>query len=133
MKPEADKREISIESALQKGVFANVNKILMSHAIANILDNAIKYSKEGGHITVETSADQNTAIIKITDQGIGINKEELPLVQERFYRSANSNIVKGSGLGLSLCREIVEKFNGRLIIESEIGTGTTVSLLLPIA
>ncbi|NLV68830.1 MAG: ATP-binding protein, partial [Spirochaetes bacterium] len=46
---------------------------------------------------------------------------------------ANSNIVKGSGLGLSLCREIVEKFNGRLIIESEIGTGTTVSLLLPIA
>jgi signal transduction histidine kinase len=54
-------------------------------------------------------------------------------VQERFYRAGNSNIARGSGLGLSLCREIVEKFNGRLIMESEIEVGTTVSLLLPIA
>ncbi len=133
MKPKAEKREISVESALQNGVFADVNKILMSHAIANILDNAIKYSKEGGHIKVETSTSQNAAIIKIIDQGIGINKKELPLVLERFYRSKNSNIAKGSGLGLSLSREIVEKFNGRLIIESEIGVGTTVSLLFPLA
>lgn len=133
LKPWAEKREISIEPALQNGVFAQVNKILMSHAISNILDNAIKYSNEGGHIRVETYTYQNSAIIKITDQGIGINKEELSMVQERFYRSDNSNIAKGSGLGLSICREIVEKFNGRLMIESEIGVGTTVSLLLPLA
>lgn len=133
LKPWAEKREISIEPALQNGVFAQVNKILMSHAISNILDNAIKYSNEGGHIRVETYTHQNSAIIKITDQGIGINKEELSMVQERFYRSDNSNIAKGSGLGLSICREIVEKFNGRLMIESEIGVGTTVSLLLPLA
>ncbi|OPZ88832.1 MAG: Sensor protein kinase WalK [Firmicutes bacterium ADurb.Bin419] len=133
MMPKAEKREISIETTLQKGVFADVNKILMSHAIANILDNAIKYSNVGGHIRVETSTDQNAAVIKIIDQGIGIHKEELPLVLERFYRSKNSNIAKGSGLGLSICREIVEKFNGRLIIESEIGVGTTVLLLFPLA
>jgi signal transduction histidine kinase len=133
MKAEAEKREISIETALQTGVFADVNKILMSHAIANILDNAIKYSKVGGHIRVETSTGQNSAVIKISDQGIGIHKKELPLVMEMFYRAENLNIVKGSGLGLSLCREIVEKFNGRLIIESEIGVGTTVSLQFPLA
>ncbi len=132
MKSKAEKREISIETDLKNGVMANVNKILISHAIANILDNAIKYSNAGGHIIVETSAEQNSAVLKIRDRGIGIHKNDLPLVQERFYRAGNSNAAKGSGLGLSLCREIVEKFNGRLIIESEIGIGTTVTLLLPL-
>ncbi len=133
MRPKAEKREITIEVDLENGVLADVNKTLMSHAIANILDNAIKYSNIGGHIRVETSTGQNAAAIKISDQGIGIHKSDLSLVQERFYRAGNSNIAKGSGLGLSLCREIVEKFNGRLILESEIGAGTTVSLLLPLA
>jgi signal transduction histidine kinase len=133
MKPNAEKREISIEADLKNGVLVDVNKILMSHAIANILDNAIKYSNVGGHIRVETSTRQNAAVIKITDQGIGIHKNELSLVQERFYRAGNSNLAKGSGLGLSLCKEIVEKFNGQLILESEIGVGTSVSLLLPLA
>lgn len=133
MKPKAEKRKISMEADFENGVLADVNKILMSHAIANILDNAIKYSNVGGHIKVETSAGQNTAVIKISDQGIGIHKSDLTLVQERFYRASNSNIAKGSGLGLSFCREIVEKFNGQLIIESEIGVGTSVSLLLPLA
>lgn len=133
MKPKAEKREISIEADLVKGAWANVNKILMTHAIANILDNAIKYSDTGGHIRVETSTNQNKAVIKISDQGIGIHKSDLSLVQERFYRAGNSNFANGSGLGLSLCKEIVEKFKGRLIIESEIGVGTSVSLLLPLA
>lgn len=133
MKPKAEKREISIEADLVKGAWANVNKILMTHAIANILDNAIKYSDTGGHIRVETSIDQNKAVIKISDRGIGIHKSDLSLVQERFYRAGNSKFANGSGLGLSLCKEIVEKFKGRLIIESEIGVGTSVSLLLPLA
>jgi signal transduction histidine kinase len=132
MRPKAEKREISIETDLENGVLANVNKILISHAIANILDNAIKYSNVGGHIRVETFDEENSAVIKIRDQGIGIHKNDLPLVQERFYRARNSNNTKGSGLGLSLCREIVEKFNGRLIMESEIGIGTTVTLLFPL-
>ncbi|WMJ89126.1 sensor histidine kinase [Anaerocolumna sp. MB42-C2] len=131
MKPKAEEKEILIETDLKNGVWADVNKILMTHAIANIFDNAIKYSNAGGHIRVETSAVQNTAVIKISDQGIGIHKNELFMVQERFYRAENSNLAKGSGLGLSLCKEIVEKFNGQLIIESEIGVGTSVSLLLP--
>ncbi|MEY8355526.1 HAMP domain-containing sensor histidine kinase [Lachnospiraceae bacterium 54-53] len=131
MKPKAEKREISIEADLAKGAWANVNKILMTHAISNILDNAIKYSEAGGHIRVETSTGQNTAVIKISDQGIGIDQGDLSFVQERFYRAGNSNFAYGSGLGLSLCKEIVEKFNGQLIIESELGAGTSVSLLIP--
>ena len=132
MKPKAEKSEITIEVVLGNGVLANVNKVLMTHAIANILDNAIKYSKVGGHIRVETSNDLNAAVIKISDRGIGIRKSDLSLVQERFYRAGNSNIARGSGLGLPLCREILEKFNGQLILESEIGVGTTVTLQLPL-
>ncbi len=133
MKPKAEKREISMEVNFENGICADVNIMLMMHAIANVLDNAIKYSNPGGHIRVETSTDQNTAVIKISDQGIGIHKSDLSLVQERFYRAGNSNFANGSGLGLSLCKEIVEKFNGQLIMESEIGVGTSVSLLLPLA
>jgi signal transduction histidine kinase len=133
MQPKADMRELVIETDLKKGVMAEVNPILMSHAVSNILDNAIKYTNAGGHISVETGHSQNMAVIKISDQGIGIHQNELALVQERFYRAGNSNISKGSGLGLSLCKEIIEKFNGRLILESEIGVGTIVTILLPFA
>lgn len=138
MKPKAEKRELIIEAELEGGVFADVNKVLMSHAIANILDNAIKYSNTGDRIRVETSrsetsAGEKMAVVKISDQGIGISKSELALVEERFYRAENSNIATGSGLGLSLCKEILEKFNGQLILESKIGIGTTVTLLVPLA
>lgn len=74
---------------------------------------------------------EDSAIIKISDQGIGIHQNEIALVQERFYRAGNSNRANGSGLGLSLCKEIVEKFNGQLMVESEIGVGTNVTLSLP--
>lgn len=133
MKPKAEKKEITIVTDLENGVLIQVNKMLISQAIANILDNAIKYSRTGGIVRVETSADQKAAVIKISDQGIGIPRSDLSMVKERFYRAGNANIAKGSGLGLSLCREIVEKFNGQLVIESEIGVGTTVSILLPLA
>ena len=131
LKSKADKQEITIEVNLEKAVFVYVNKILMSHAVANILDNAIRYSSPKTHIKVETFVRQTEAVIKISDQGIGIDQSDILRVHERFYRAKNSNAAKGSGLGLSICKEIVEKFNGHLEIESEIGVGTTVAMILP--
>lgn len=133
LKAKAELNGISVKTSYQNEIYVEVNKILMLHAIGNVLDNAIKYSLEGGVITVEILLDQNKAVLKIIDEGIGIQKDELLLVQERFYRGGNSNIAKGSGLGLSLCREIVEKFDGKVILESEVGVGTTVLVLLPLA
>ncbi|MHB8127960.1 MAG: sensor histidine kinase [Mobilitalea sp.] len=133
MKSRANKKEITLEVNLEKAVFVQVNKILMTHAIANILDNAIKYSNSKSHIRVETCVQQTEAVIKISDQGIGIDQSDVERVQERFYRAKNSNAAKGSGLGLSICKEIVEKFNGNLVIESEIEVGTTVSMIFPLA
>lgn len=132
MKSKADKKEITLEVNLEKSVYVHVNKILMSHAIANILDNAIKYSNAKSHIRVETFVSQDEAVIKISDQGIGIGQSDITRVQERFYRAKNSNFAKGSGLGLSICKEIVEKFNGHLVLKSEIEVGTTVSIILPL-
>jgi signal transduction histidine kinase len=133
MKSKAYKKEITLEVNLEKEVYVHVNKILMSHAVANILDNAIKYSNAKSHIRIETFVRQMDAIIKVSDQGIGIEQKDIARVQERFYRAQNSNVAKGTGLGLSMCKEIVEKFNGHLVIESEINVGTTVSIIFPFA
>ncbi|PKM68622.1 MAG: sensor histidine kinase [Firmicutes bacterium HGW-Firmicutes-2] len=132
MMPKADKNEITLEVSLDQSVYVRVNKILMSHAIGNILDNAIKYSNPKGHIKIEVFAQQMEAVLAISDEGIGVDERDISHVQERFYRAKNSNTIKGSGLGLSICKEIIEKFNGELVFESEIEVGTTVSLILPL-
>lgn len=131
-RPKAEKKEITLETRLKREVFANVNKILMSHAIANVIDNAIKYSKPESQIIAETYIRENEAVIKIRDQGIGIAQSDIDLVNERFYRAKNSLAANGSGLGLAICKEIVDTFNGHLVIESEIDVGTTVSLVIPL-
>jgi signal transduction histidine kinase len=133
MRPKSEAKGLFIKANLSLELGVAVNKILMSHAISNIIDNAIKYSTEGTMISIATSKRDNTAFLTISDQGIGINKNDLPLVQKRFYRAENAHVARGSGLGLSLCREIVEKFDGELTIESEIGEGTVVTLSLPLA
>ncbi|WP_228468925.1 sensor histidine kinase [Paenibacillus sp. JNUCC32] len=112
-------------------VYANINPMLMSHAIANLVDNAIKYSGNHSQINVEMEHTPNEIVIRIRDQGIGIASDELERVQERFYRAKNASTANGSGLGLSICKEIVERFNGYIDMESQIGEGTTVTIVLP--
>lgn len=82
---------------------------------------------------MEAFKKENEAVIKISDQGIGIAQSDIDMVEERFYRARNSLAATGSGLGLSICKEIIEKFNGHLLIESEIDVGTAVSLFIPLA
>ncbi|WP_246042492.1 sensor histidine kinase [Cohnella pontilimi] len=132
MRLKAEDKGITLEVKPGKAAFVEVNPLLMSHAIANLIDNAIKYSDAGTRVRIETSVRQKEAVIQIRDQGIGINEDEIPRVQERFYRARNANSAKGSGLGLSICKEIVEKCNGSLVVESEKGSGTTVSIVLPL-
>ncbi len=132
MRSKAENKGITLEFKPGKPAFVYVNPLLLSHAIANILDNAIKYSNSDARISIETFIRQKEAVVQISDQGIGIDEDEIDLVQERFYRAKNSNAAKGSGLGLSMCKEIVEKFAGSLTIESKINEGTTASIVLPL-
>lgn len=97
----------------------------------NILDNAIKYNSHGGKITVVAErVNKTTLVITVSDTGVGISSEDLPHIKEKFFK-ANST-VRGSGIGLAVCDEIIKLHNGELNIDSALGEGTTVTITLPI-
>jgi PAS domain S-box-containing protein len=104
-------------------------------AILNVLSNAYKYSAEGTpvEITIEALPDSSMVGIRTVDQGIGMSSEQLRRVTERFYRADTSGAVSGTGLGMSIVKEIVELHHGSLEVCSEPGKGTVVTLLFPMA
>lgn len=109
------------------------DEVHFSNIIFNLLDNAIKYSKAIPHIEVETQSGTNTFIIKVKDDGIGMDKETQSRVFEKFYRAHTGNIhnVKGFGLGLSYVKAIVDAHEGRVKVESIPGQGSTFTVTLP--
>jgi two-component system, OmpR family, heavy metal sensor histidine kinase CusS len=100
----------------------------------NLLDNAIKYTTTGGTVTVRGESSNGQVRVTIADTGIGIPADHLPHVFDRFYRvdPSRSPETEGSGLGLAICRSIAEAHGGRLSIESDFGSGTRVTLVLPL-
>ena len=99
-------------------------------AVLNVLDNAVKYSDEGGEISIEAQPFEIYTRIQITDNGIGISSEHVTDVCRRFFREGRGNRTEGLGIGLYLTREILEKEQGYMKIRSEIDEGTEVSLYL---
>ena len=100
----------------------------------NLLDNAIKYTRTNGHVVVTTGAAENNAVLRVSDDGVGIPAASLPHVFERFYRAekARSRGVGGFGLGLSMVDAVCRAHGGAVSIESAEGRGTTVTVKLPI-
>lgn len=108
---------------------------LLERIFINLLGNAIKFTPSGGSIHVTEELKGNEVIIKITDTGIGISKEDLPYIFDRFHQAGNSSTHRsqGTGLGLALVQELTEKMNGRISVSSELGTGTTMQIVFPVA
>lgn len=106
----------------------------LSQAVANLIDNAIKYSGVSRKILVGASAGEKTLTISVRDFGVGIAKEDIDRIFERFYRGGNvlTRTVKGSGLGLTLVKRIVEVHRGKVHVESEPGKGSVFSIRLPL-
>jgi two-component system phosphate regulon sensor histidine kinase PhoR len=105
----------------------------IEQVFVNLVDNAIKYTKEGGHITVSFCPQKEDITVIVEDNGVGIAKEHLDRVFERFYRvdKARSRELGGTGLGLSIAKHIILLHNGKISIESEPGRGTKVFVTLP--
>lgn len=109
-------------------IFGDKNRI--RQVFINVIDNAIKYSDEGGTVTIEAIVKGNTIEISISDTGCGISAADLPKVKTKFYKANHTR--RGSGIGLAVAEEIVTMHGGMLFIDSEQGVGTTVTVSLPI-
>lgn len=109
-------------------MMADPNRI--KQVFVNVLDNAFKYTERGGMVSVEALIDGSNLIIQVLDTGCGIAQEDLPNVKMKFYKA---NIqVRGSGIGLAVVDELIKMHNGTLDIQSKLGIGTTVTIVLPI-
>ncbi|AJY74334.1 sensor histidine kinase [Paenibacillus beijingensis] len=109
-------------------VEGDANRI--KQVLINLIDNAFKFTPRGGSIRVDTSVEDGEAVVTVTDTGSGIAPEDLSQVTDKFYKGRSGQ--SGSGLGLAICKEIAELHGGRLLFESEAGSGTTVTFRLPL-
>ena len=111
------------------------DKVRLEQALINLLDNAVKFNRPGGEVRAETSlrAGDGQVRIAVTDTGIGIPSEDLSRIFERFYRvdKARSREMGGTGLGLSIVKHVVERMGGSVSVESQLGKGSTFTVLLP--
>ena len=114
-------------------VWIEIDTDKMTQVIDNILNNAIKYSPDGGKITVSMKTTDDQMILSIKDQGLGIPKQDLPKIFDRFYRvdRARSRAQGGTGLGLAIAKEIIKQHNGFIWAKSEYGKGSTFTIVLP--
>lgn len=131
---EARARDVRLVREDIEDVYAAGSRLRLDQALLNLLANAIKFNRAGGEVRVrvETRGDGQIAIV-VSDSGVGIPSQDLPRIFERFYRvdKARSRQVGGTGLGLSIVKHVVERMNGSVQVESQLGKGSTFTLLLP--
>ncbi|KML11067.1 histidine kinase [Bacillus safensis] len=129
----ADKKNITLKRKLEEDCIVYGDSDRLQQVIRNLLDNAILYTPSGKSISIELQVHQSVAELRVTDEGNGIPKEDLPHVSERFYRVNKARTRKdgGSGLGLAIVYQIIKKHHGTFDIQSEPGIGTTAIIQLP--
>jgi len=130
MKPLAEKKDVAVIVSPSEFISIQGNKAGLERMIMNLLQNAIEHTPNGGSITLATSQDKSHAVLTITDTGSGIDEKDLPHIFERFYKGDGG---AGSGLGLSIVKEIVGQHKGSMSIQSVKGEGTKVTLCLPLS
>lgn len=134
LRPLAAKQNVELVFESFRPVTAEVDEVKMALVITNLVENAIKYNKEGGWVQVSLNADHKYFYLKVEDSGIGIPKEETDHVFERFYRvdKSHSREIGGTGLGLSIARNAVVMHRGAIKVYSEPGEGTTFNVRIPL-
>lgn len=127
----ADEKRVALTSEVEAGLELSADRSRLRQVLANLLDNAVKYTASGGRIAVRAEADSSSVTIVVSDSGSGIAPDALPHVWERLYRADASRSERGLGLGLSLVRAIVESHGGRVTVCSDLGQGSAFSVTFP--
>lgn len=135
LKPLALKRGIEMVFESYRTVLAEIDEVKMSLVFSNLIENAIKYNRDGGRVTVSLNADHRYFYVKIEDTGIGIPEEEQGFIFERFYRvdKARSRETGGTGLGLSITKNAVQMHNGMVKVQSVPGIGSIFTVRIPLS
>ena len=135
MTPAARESDISLEWSGSSGPAFEVlaDEQGLEQVFANLINNAIRYNKPQGRVRIDLRDEANSVIVEIRDTGIGIAKEQLPLIFDQFFRVGRpgDKTPKGSGLGLSIAKKLVEAHHGRIEVRSELGVGTSFTVRLP--
>jgi signal transduction histidine kinase len=130
----SDRHRFTLSGAEQRlPVLADHERL--AQVLTNLLENAIKYSPHGGDIEIRVGQDGNQVVFSVRDHGIGIPQDQVKHIFERFYRAGNvsSEHYGGLGLGLHISREIIQRHEGQIWVESREGEGSTFSFCLPLA
>jgi signal transduction histidine kinase len=108
---------------------------VVSVAVSNVLHNAVKFCGAGGRVSINVDVDGPDAVVEVSDTGPGVMPEEIPLIFERFHRGSGPRAAgaPGVGLGLAICRALVERHGGRISVMSTPGRGATFAIRLPVA
>jgi two-component system phosphate regulon sensor histidine kinase PhoR len=137
--PNAEKKRVELRAELAGQAWVNVVASRIRQALINLIDNGVKYTPEGGRVTVTAvfsagAGSAGTVTVRVTDTGVGIPARDLPHVFDKFYRvkGAATSGIAGTGLGLAITRSIVETHDGRIRVESVEGAGTTFVVELPL-
>ncbi len=118
-------------SARGEPCLIRANRAMLGELIYNLCDNAIRYNRTGGSVTVQVGEEDRMAVLHVTDTGIGIAREHQARIFERFYRvdKSRSKETGGTGLGLAIVKHIAVNHNAQIIVTSEVGQGTQISVL----
>jgi signal transduction histidine kinase len=127
----AEDKQIQLQVREPTGLTWVTDRNRLRQALANLLDNAVKYSSPGGRVYLEAHQEGDELSIAVSDTGMGISSEDLPRIWDRLYRGDKSRSQRGLGLGLSMVRAIVAAHRGRVTASSEVGRGSTFRLYLP--
>jgi len=129
----AIRKEITVQYNSQDRVQLRGNKDLIIRLLWNLIDNAIKYSHIRGTVKIDLKGNESEVLLVISDNGIGIPEADIDKIFDRFYRvdKSRSRNLGGSGLGLSICKWIMHLHKGEIIVDSELGKGSTFTIRFP--
>jgi len=133
MRPQAESKPVTITTDFNSNLpVIKVDKDRIRQTLTNLVHNAIKFNNPGGKVTITTTFHNESAIVSMSDTGIGISKEDLPHIFERFYKADKARSQGGSGLGLAIAKHTIQAHGGSISVKSEEGKGTTITFDLPL-